>query len=185
LKASLTAKRSHWCGLLTSERRTKELDKIMASSFGIGAVKQDRLCRNFLAGNAGCRRSRHARGVSDHVASHLEPELMLSSKRRSQDPVSTEAITPHAITVAGKKWFHQEFHFSNVMIHSKVVVFDPFGKNPVVMTGLHNLEPKESQSNDDNLVIIENTPGLAQEYAVNILGVIRPLPMALQRLEEG
>jgi phosphatidylserine/phosphatidylglycerophosphate/cardiolipin synthase-like enzyme len=86
-------------------------------------------------------------------------------------PVSTEAITPHAITVANKNWFHQAYHFSNVMIHSKVVVVDPFGKKPVVMTGSHNLGPKASAANDDNLAIIENAPGLAQEYAVNILGV--------------
>ncbi|QNI30841.1 hypothetical protein H7849_17190 [Alloacidobacterium dinghuense] len=88
-----------------------------------------------------------------------------------QNPVSTEAITPHQITEANMNWFHQEFHFSNVMIHSKVVVVDPFGEKPVVMTGSHNLGPKASKSNDDNLVIIEDAPGLAQEYAVNILGV--------------
>ena len=87
------------------------------------------------------------------------------------DPVSTEAITPHLITQANMNWFHQEYHFSNVMIHSKVVVVDPFGEKPVVMTGSHNMGPKASASNDDNLVIIENAPGLAQEYAVNILGV--------------
>jgi len=39
------------------------------------------------------------------------------------------------------------------------------------MTGSHNLGPKASQQNDDNLVIIEGASGLAQEYAVNILGV--------------
>jgi len=46
-----------------------------------------------------------------------------------QYPVSTKAITPHAITDANMKWFHQDYHFSNVMIHSKVVVVDPFGAN--------------------------------------------------------
>jgi len=57
------------------------------------------------------------------------------------------------------------------MIHSKVVVVDPFGSHPVVMTGSHNLGPKASSKNDDNLVVIENALGLAAEYAVNILGV--------------
>jgi phosphatidylserine/phosphatidylglycerophosphate/cardiolipin synthase-like enzyme len=85
--------------------------------------------------------------------------------------VSTEAITPHQITVANKNWFHQAYHFSNVMIHSKVVVIDPFGENPVVMTGSHNMGPKASKENDDNLAIIANAPDLAAEYAVNILGV--------------
>src|ERR1700693_3230496 len=57
------------------------------------------------------------------------------------------------------------------MIHSKVVVVDPFGAKPVVMTGSHNLGPKASGKNDDNLVIIEDAPGLAAAYAVNILGI--------------
>jgi phosphatidylserine/phosphatidylglycerophosphate/cardiolipin synthase-like enzyme len=50
-------------------------------------------------------------------------------------------------------------------------VVDPFGKNPVVMTGSHNLGPKASGKNDDNLLIVEGADGLASEYALNILGV--------------
>jgi len=96
-------------------------------------------------------------------------QFIKGSQRTAQ--VSTEAITPHQLTAANKNWFHQEFHFSNVMIHSKVIVVDPFGENPVVMTGSHNMGPKASKMNDDNLVIIRNAPGLAAEYAVNILGV--------------
>jgi len=93
-------------------------------------------------------------------------------KSNQQSPaVPTEAITPHQLTAANKQWFHEGFHFSNVMIHSKVVVVDPFGANPVVMTGSHNMGPKASKENDDNMVIIRNAAGLAQEYAVNILGV--------------
>jgi len=65
----------------------------------------------------------------------------------------------------------KEARYNSVMIHSKVVVIDPFGAHPVVMTGSHNLGPKASGQNDDNLVIIENAPGLAAEYAVNIMGV--------------
>jgi len=37
------------------------------------------------------------------------------------------------------------------------------------MTGSHNLGPKASSKNDDNLVIIENAGPLASEYAVNIM----------------
>src|SRR2546425_8022599 len=71
----------------------------------------------------------------------------------------------------GGSWFDKPFEFNRVMIHSKVVVLDPFGDHPVVMTGSHNLGPKASAKNDDNLVIIADAPGLAAEYAVNILGV--------------
>jgi hypothetical protein len=49
-------------------------------------------------------------------------------------------------------WFGKEFTYNMVMIHSKVVVIDPFGKNPGVMTGSHSLGPKASGKNDDNLL---------------------------------
>lgn len=83
---------------------------------------------------------------------------------------SLKAVLPKGLKDS-RTWFDKEFQYNMVMIHSKVVVLDPFGKNPVVMTGSHNLGPKASGQNDDNLVIIENAPGLAAEYAVNILGV--------------
>jgi len=51
------------------------------------------------------------------------------------------------------------------------VVVDPFGDHPVVMTGSHNLGPKASTSNDDNLVIVEHAPDLAAQYAVNIMTI--------------
>ena len=61
--------------------------------------------------------------------------------------------------------------YNIVMIHSKVIVIDPLGSKPVVMTGSHNMGPKASLSNDDNLVIIEGASGLAAEFAVYIMNV--------------
>jgi phosphatidylserine/phosphatidylglycerophosphate/cardiolipin synthase-like enzyme len=43
-----------------------------------------------------------------------------------------------------------------------------FGEFPVVMTASHNMGPKASADNDENLVIIENNRKLAIEYAVHI-----------------
>jgi phosphatidylserine/phosphatidylglycerophosphate/cardiolipin synthase-like enzyme len=82
-----------------------------------------------------------------------------------------EVSLPANINEYLSPWFQNEPAGPMVMIHSKVVVIDPFGSHPVVMTGSHNLGSKASKSNDDNLLIIENAPGLAQEYAVNIMGV--------------
>lgn len=61
-----------------------------------------------------------------------------------------------------------EHRYDNVMIHSKLIVVDPFGDSPVVMTGSHNMGKKASSENDDNLVIITGATGLAREYAVYI-----------------
>jgi phosphatidylserine/phosphatidylglycerophosphate/cardiolipin synthase-like enzyme len=98
------------------------------------------------------------------------PILTLHDRGTPQD-AAPEAVVPQAVKDAMTKWFGNEYRGPMVMIHSKVVVIDPFGSHPVVMTGSHNLGPKASSMNDDNLAIIENAPGLAAEYAVNVLGV--------------
>ena len=72
------------------------------------------------------------------------------------------------------EWFLREMRKlpkAQAMVHSKVVVVDPFGKNPVVLTGSHNLGPKASRTNDENLLIIRNAPGVAAAYATNIMAV--------------
>jgi phosphatidylserine/phosphatidylglycerophosphate/cardiolipin synthase-like enzyme len=99
------------------------------------------------------------------------PLLQLTHKGKQLPTVRMDAILPRALGAATKNWFRREFTYNMVMIHSKVILIDPFGKKPILMTGSHNMGPKASTSNDDNMVIIENTPGLAAEYAVNILGV--------------
>jgi len=68
-------------------------------------------------------------------------------------------------------WEQELLGASTVMIHSKCIVIDPFGEHPAVMTGSHNLGPKASEKNDDNLVIIEGNAALAQAYAVNIIAI--------------
>jgi PLD-like domain len=84
---------------------------------------------------------------------------------RSDDALSV--IMPQVLRqpVAGEE---QENRYDNVMIHSKLIVVDPFGDAPVVMTGSHNLGKKASSENDDNLVIVTGGSGMAREYAVYI-----------------
>ncbi|HEV7785924.1 MAG TPA: hypothetical protein VGQ28_11350, partial [Thermoanaerobaculia bacterium] len=70
-------------------------------------------------------------------------------------------------------WEKELLGASMVNIHSKVIVLDPFGENPVVMTGSHNLGFKASNANDDNLVIIEGNAPLAAAYAINIIAIFQ------------
>jgi phosphatidylserine/phosphatidylglycerophosphate/cardiolipin synthase-like enzyme len=84
-----------------------------------------------------------------------------------------EAVLPAAIDKA-TKWFRRELvklPGTFAMVHSKVVLVDPFSEHPVVMTGSHNLGPKASGVNDENLLIIRDAPGLAAAYATNIMAV--------------
>jgi phosphatidylserine/phosphatidylglycerophosphate/cardiolipin synthase-like enzyme len=100
-----------------------------------------------------------------------DPIIQLTHKGQPLPPVSLPAILPKNLQSAGRNWFKSTFMYNMVMIHSKVIVIDPLGSNPVVMTGSHNMGPKASISNDDNMVIIENASGLATEYAVYIMNV--------------
>jgi phosphatidylserine/phosphatidylglycerophosphate/cardiolipin synthase-like enzyme len=55
------------------------------------------------------------------------------------------------------------------IIHDKIVVIDPMGDNPTIITGSHNLGFKASYCNDDNLVIIRGNKRLAQAYCAHII----------------
>lgn len=82
-----------------------------------------------------------------------------------------EVALPAAIDDRLKYWLPEMKQFSIVIVHSKLIVVDPFGDHPVVMTGSHNMGPKASSSNDDNLVIVEHDPVVAFQYAVNVMTV--------------
>jgi phosphatidylserine/phosphatidylglycerophosphate/cardiolipin synthase-like enzyme len=81
-----------------------------------------------------------------------------------------DTLIPKAIGGEFSYW-KKEIGPKMVTIHSKVVVIDPFGDHPVVITGSHNLGQKASSKNDDNMNIIENNPSLASQFAANILSV--------------
>ena len=84
-----------------------------------------------------------------------------------------DVVLPEAIAEDFGFWKQELLKLpqAHAIVHSKTIVLDPFGEHPVVMTGSHNLGPKASSQNDDNLVIVENAPVLAAAYAVNIMGV--------------
>jgi phosphatidylserine/phosphatidylglycerophosphate/cardiolipin synthase-like enzyme len=56
------------------------------------------------------------------------------------------------------------------IVHSKLIVVDPFTK-PVVVTGSHNFSGSASTKNDENFVIVRKNTDLAVEYAANILAI--------------
>ncbi len=110
-------------------------------------------------------------GVVNQDPGGKKAPILTLHDRGTPIDANPEVVLPAELHAEMKGWFGKEFRYNMVMIHSKVVVIDPFGAHPVVMTGSHNLGPKASAKNDDNLLIVENAPGLAAEYAVNILGI--------------
>lgn len=77
-------------------------------------------------------------------------------------------VTGWAAEVSRQSFLHD---IGFAIIHSKVVVIDPNGSKPIVVTGSHNFSVSASTKNDENLIIIQGNRALAQSYAVDIQSV--------------
>jgi phosphatidylserine/phosphatidylglycerophosphate/cardiolipin synthase-like enzyme len=68
---------------------------------------------------------------------------------------------------------HKQFlsQIGHAIVHSKVLVIDPFSDDATVVTGSHNFSTSASAKNDENFVIVKGDRALAEAYAVNALGV--------------
>jgi phosphatidylserine/phosphatidylglycerophosphate/cardiolipin synthase-like enzyme len=75
----------------------------------------------------------------------------------------------HATAWWAAETTHSQFlsGIGHAIIHSKVLIVDPFGTDPTVVTGSHNFSNAASQSNDENFIVIRGDRALAEAYAVN------------------
>lgn len=94
-------------------------------------------------------------------------QFMNNGKKENGDMT---IVTPSNIKKDFGFW-KQELPKPMVTIHSKAIVIDPFGDNPIVITGSNNMGKKASEQNDDNLNIITGNARLAQSYAVHMISV--------------
>jgi hypothetical protein len=127
-----------------------------------GVVNQD------IAGlttEGGAKAGKHA----IHDPANPVPVTLYGSGNTTQ-LVPSESIVPKAIKDAFHDWPGEVMN-QGVHVHSKVIVIDPFGKKPVVITGSHNLGYKASTKNDDNMMIVEGNAPLAASYAANIIEI--------------
>ncbi len=85
------------------------------------------------------------------------------------DIVQPEGIK-HAFANFAAEVTRQQFlsQVGYAIVHSKIVVVDPFSSNPTVITGSHNFSASASAKNDENFIIINGDKELAEAYAVNI-----------------
>jgi hypothetical protein len=84
---------------------------------------------------------------------------------------NSDVVLPAAIPGPLEYWVKElkQLPGTFAMVHSKVIVIDPYGEKPVVMTVSHNMGPKASGVNDENLLLIEGDGELASQYAGNIM----------------
>jgi phosphatidylserine/phosphatidylglycerophosphate/cardiolipin synthase-like enzyme len=101
------------------------------------------------------------------------PVALYSEGNQPPQRLGHDVLVPANIKSKFGDWEQELLGASMVNIHSKVIVLDPFGENPVVMTGSHNLGFKASSENDDNLAIVEGNAPLAAAYAINIIAIFQ------------
>lgn len=94
-------------------------------------------------------------------------------QEQNSEKADFETVLPAAIDNVTTFWVKElrKLPKAFAMVHSKVVLIDPFSDHPVLLTGSHNLGPKASGTNDENLLIIRDAHGLAAAYATNIMSI--------------
>ena len=121
----------------------------------------------------------YVRGIVNHPIAPLvgvdraagaSPLTLLSGAGRVPQRLGQEAVVPGNIKTAFHNW-QAENDGDGLAAHSKVIVLDPFGANPVVMTGSHDFSEEASRARDGSLTIVQGNAPLAAAYAVNIIAI--------------
>ncbi len=155
----------------------------------IRAAKQGLFFLNYTPGqspllNALLDRSQGAhgpyvRGVVSEVRESKNGKIIehgVRVVRRGEEKLFREhPLLPSGISANAPSWAKEEFTRRMffpaglmAIVHSKVIVADPFSDNCAVVTGSHNFSTSASEKNDENLVIIRGNKRLAEIYALHI-----------------
>jgi phosphatidylserine/phosphatidylglycerophosphate/cardiolipin synthase-like enzyme len=156
----------------------------------IGGAKHGVVCLMLNPGNAGLLgpvlqkaqdKTLYVRGVLNNFPAQgkdsPKDQLKLLTSGGEQQTFKgkqiADVIRPAGID-ASADWWEREIKNTGkfmIAVHSKIIVIDPAGENPVVMTGSHNFSDRASTKNDDNLVIIQGDNNLALTYAARIVSI--------------
>jgi phosphatidylserine/phosphatidylglycerophosphate/cardiolipin synthase-like enzyme len=109
--------------------------------------------------------------VNQNPGTAKHPVVLFNRTDRIES--NEDVVLPAAIPGPLKFWKKELRNLpgTHAMVHSKVVVIDPYGAKPVVMTGSHNMGPKASGVNDENLLLIQGDSDLASQYAGKIMEI--------------
>ncbi len=109
--------------------------------------------------------------VNQNPGTENHPVVLFNRGERIE--ANADVVLPAAIPGRFAYWAKEVLKLptAHAMVHSKVVVIDPYGDLPVLMTGSHNMGPKASGTNDENLMIIRGNGELASQYAGKIMEI--------------
>jgi len=63
----------------------------------------------------------------------------------------------------------ESFHHAGIHIHSKIFAIDPFGSDPIIVTGSANFSNNSTVVNDSNTLIIRGNTAVADIYACEFM----------------
>ncbi len=63
----------------------------------------------------------------------------------------------------------ESFHHAGVHVHSKIILADPFGPDPILITGSANFSTNSTTENDSNSVIFRGDTAVADIYATEFM----------------
>jgi phosphatidylserine/phosphatidylglycerophosphate/cardiolipin synthase-like enzyme len=115
----------------------------------------------------------YVRGVATRFTSRGLEQFKLLKKKPEEFFLDSAQASGVGMTVA--EWAVEgtasdfRAHIGHAITHSKVIVIDPFGDDPIVITGSHNFSKSASEGNDENFIVIRGHPAVAMHYAVNAI----------------
>lgn len=63
----------------------------------------------------------------------------------------------------------ESFHHAGIHIHSKIIMADPFGSDPIIVTGSANFSNNSTEVNDSNSLILRGFTAVADIYATEFM----------------
>ncbi|HEX8564590.1 MAG TPA: phospholipase D-like domain-containing protein [Pyrinomonadaceae bacterium] len=63
----------------------------------------------------------------------------------------------------------ESFHHAGIHIHSKIILVDPFGSDPIIVTGSANFSNNSTEVNDSNTMIIRGYSAVADIYVTEFM----------------
>jgi phosphatidylserine/phosphatidylglycerophosphate/cardiolipin synthase-like enzyme len=113
--------------------------------------------------------------AADNDKNFVDIKLIASGQTFKPDRYSI--VQPQGIKPGLAEWLgettRKDFlaQVGHAIVHSKVLVIDPFSNNPIVVTGSHNFSASASKKNDENFLIIRGHKALAAAYAAHVMAV--------------
>jgi hypothetical protein len=63
----------------------------------------------------------------------------------------------------------ESFHHAGIHIHSKIILADPFGADPVLVTGSANFSTNSTVANDSNILVFRGDTAVADVYVADFM----------------